>query len=86
MGPLKIRWIEIEDAEADDVIATLVRGVPAGRDILIMSSDRDMYRLGSAGLLLVLVSGLVRPDADVVGLLLQFDPVSHGEAPGHLAR
>jgi hypothetical protein len=29
---------------------------------------------------------LVRPDADVVGLLLQLDPVSHAEAPGHLAR
>lgn len=42
---LKITWIEIEDAEADDVIATLVSRVPASRDVLIMSGDRDMYQL-----------------------------------------
>jgi hypothetical protein len=32
------------------------------------------------------IGGLVRPDADVVRLLLQFDPVAHAETPGHLAR
>jgi hypothetical protein len=37
-------------------------------------------------LLLFLIGGLVWPDADVVGFLLQFDPVPHAEAPGHLAR
>ena len=38
------------------------------------------------GVLPVLTGGLVRPDADVVGLLLQSDPVPHAETPGHLAR
>src|SRR5580704_19367920 len=33
-----------------------------------------------------LIGGLVRPDADVVGLLGQFDPVPHAEPPDHLAR
>jgi hypothetical protein len=33
-----------------------------------------------------LVSGLVRPGADVVGLLLQFNPVAHAQAPDHLTR
>ncbi|MFA1543532.1 5'-3' exonuclease [Actinomadura monticuli] len=37
-------WIEIEDAEADDVIATLVHATP-GRDRLIMSMDKDFYQL-----------------------------------------
>ncbi len=36
-------------------------------------------------LLPFLIGGLVRPDADVVGLLLQFDPFPHAEAPGHIA-
>jgi hypothetical protein len=37
-------------------------------------------------LLLFLIGGLVRLDADVIGLVLQFDPMPHAEAPGHLAR
>jgi CheY-like chemotaxis protein len=37
-------------------------------------------------LLRFLIGGLVRPDADMVGLLGQFDPVPDAEAPGHLAR
>jgi DNA polymerase-1 len=45
LGLLGIPWIEVEDAEADDVIATLVHTTPAERDILIMSADRDMYQL-----------------------------------------
>jgi hypothetical protein len=37
-------------------------------------------------LLPFLIGGLVRPNADVVGLLLQLDPVPYADAPGHLAR
>jgi DNA polymerase-1 len=43
----KIRWTEIEDAEADDVIATLVRTAPGSRDIWIRSADRDIYQLAT---------------------------------------
>ena len=39
-----ITWIEIEDAEADDVIATLAAAGPA-REMLIASSDQDYYQL-----------------------------------------
>lgn len=39
-----ITWIEIDDAEADDVIATLVATQP-GRDVLIASMDQDYYQL-----------------------------------------
>ncbi|MGN2642367.1 5'-3' exonuclease [Nocardia takedensis] len=39
-----IAWIEIDDAEADDVIATLVAGNPH-RHILINSMDQDFYQL-----------------------------------------
>ncbi|GGO20325.1 hypothetical protein GCM10010116_40740 [Microbispora rosea subsp. aerata] len=39
-----IDWLEIDDAEADDVIATLVHRNP-GRPQLIMSGDRDFYQL-----------------------------------------
>lgn len=39
-----ISWLEIDDAEADDVIATLVRDT-SGRPRLIMSADRDFYQL-----------------------------------------
>ncbi len=39
-----ITWIEIDDAEADDVIATLTAADPA-RDILIASMDQDFYQL-----------------------------------------
>ncbi len=39
-----ITWIEIDDAEADDVIATLAAAHP-GRDVLIASMDQDYYQL-----------------------------------------
>jgi DNA polymerase-1 len=39
-----IRWIEIDDAEADDVITTLTYLTP-DRTRLIMSADRDFYQL-----------------------------------------
>jgi DNA polymerase-1 len=40
-----IAWTELEHAEADDVIATLVRTTPSPRPILLMSRDRDYYQL-----------------------------------------
>ncbi len=40
-----IAWIEIEHAEADDVIAALVHSTPPPRPILLMSRDRDYYQL-----------------------------------------
>ncbi|MFE6611508.1 5'-3' exonuclease H3TH domain-containing protein [Amycolatopsis sp. NPDC057786] len=43
-----IHWIEIDTAEADDVIATLVattREREPGRRVWIMSGDRDFYQL-----------------------------------------
>ncbi|GIL29064.1 5'-3' exonuclease [Actinocatenispora comari] len=40
-----ISWIEIDTAEADDVIAALVAATPAPRPVLIMSRDRDYYQL-----------------------------------------
>ncbi len=39
-----VHWIEVREAEADDVIATVVHGVP-DRAIAIMSADRDFYQL-----------------------------------------
>jgi len=39
-----IAWVEISDAEADDVIATLAANCPA-RDVLIVSMDQDYYQL-----------------------------------------
>ncbi|WP_329243008.1 flap endonuclease [Actinoallomurus sp. NBC_01490] len=39
-----IGWIEIDDAEADDVIATLIHSTP-DRQRLIMSMDKDFYQL-----------------------------------------
>lgn len=39
-----VGWIEIDDAEADDVIATLVHAT-SGRQRLIMSMDKDFYQL-----------------------------------------
>ena len=39
-----IAWIEIDDAEADDVIATLAAAAP-DRDVLIASTDQDYYQL-----------------------------------------
>jgi DNA polymerase I len=40
-----IAWIEIDDAEADDVIATLADAAGLGRDVLIASMDQDYYQL-----------------------------------------
>lgn len=40
-----ITWVEVHDAEADDVIATLARSAVPSRRILILSADRDMYQL-----------------------------------------
>jgi DNA polymerase-1 len=37
-------WVEISDAEADDVIATLAASCPE-RDVLIASADQDYYQL-----------------------------------------
>lgn len=39
-----IAWVEIADAEADDVIATLAAGCPE-RDVLIASTDQDYCQL-----------------------------------------
>jgi DNA polymerase-1 len=40
-----IVWIELEHAEADDVIATVVHATPAPRPVIIMSRDKDYYQL-----------------------------------------
>jgi DNA polymerase I len=40
-----IAWIEIDHAEADDVIAALVAASPPPRPVLLMSRDRDYYQL-----------------------------------------
>lgn len=40
-----IRWVEVDDAEADDVIATLATRAAATRPVLIMSRDMDFYQL-----------------------------------------
>lgn len=40
-----IAWIELEDVEADDVIATLTTAAHAERDVLILSADQDFYQL-----------------------------------------
>lgn len=42
-GPYKI--IDIEGAEADDVIATLVQNYAAQEEVLILSSDKDFVQL-----------------------------------------
>jgi DNA polymerase-1 len=44
LGQHGITWIEISDAEADDVIAALAAACP-GRDVLIVSMDQDYYQL-----------------------------------------
>lgn len=41
---LDVSWVEIDDAEADDVIATLV-AASSDRDVVILSGDRDYYQL-----------------------------------------
>ncbi|MFE5587318.1 5'-3' exonuclease H3TH domain-containing protein [Kitasatospora sp. NPDC056531] len=40
-----IRWVEVDDAEADDVIATLATRAAASRPVLIMSRDMDFHQL-----------------------------------------
>ncbi|MFD5434736.1 5'-3' exonuclease H3TH domain-containing protein [Kitasatospora sp. NPDC127067] len=40
-----IRWTEVENAEADDVIATLASQASATRPVVIMSRDMDFYQL-----------------------------------------
>ncbi|MFD8783753.1 5'-3' exonuclease H3TH domain-containing protein [Kitasatospora sp. NPDC059599] len=40
-----IRWVEVGDAEADDVIATLATGAADTRQVLVMSRDMDFYQL-----------------------------------------
>ncbi|MFE4512711.1 5'-3' exonuclease H3TH domain-containing protein [Kitasatospora sp. NPDC056783] len=40
-----IRWVEIGNAEADDVIATLATRAAASRPVLVMSRDMDFYQL-----------------------------------------
>ncbi|GLZ09703.1 hypothetical protein Acsp03_71690 [Actinomadura sp. NBRC 104412] len=42
---LTVPWIEIDDAEADDVIAALACTWSGDRNAVIMSGDRDMYQL-----------------------------------------
>jgi len=42
-----VAWLELEHAEADDVIATLAR-VVAPRQVIIMSRDQDYYQLVDA--------------------------------------
>jgi DNA polymerase I len=65
LDALKISWTEIEDAEADDVIATLVSRAPAGRDVLIMSGDRDMYQLATDRVLVL--NTAMRPGHRLIG-------------------
>jgi len=65
LDALNISWTEIEDAEADDVIATLVGKVPAGRDVLIMSGDRDMYQLVTDRVLVL--NTAMRPGHRLIG-------------------
>ncbi|MFF2548150.1 hypothetical protein ACFVUY_37110 [Kitasatospora sp. NPDC058063] len=40
-----VRWVEVENAEADDVIATLAARAATSRPVLIMSRDMDFYQL-----------------------------------------
>ncbi|MER5642059.1 5'-3' exonuclease H3TH domain-containing protein [Kitasatospora sp. NPDC002227] len=40
-----IRWVEIDDAEADDVIGTLATQAATTRPVRIMSRDADYYQL-----------------------------------------
>lgn len=40
-----IAWIELDHAEADDVIATVIHATTAPRPVIIMSRDRDYYQL-----------------------------------------
>ncbi|GGL54793.1 5'-3' exonuclease [Planomonospora parontospora] len=40
-----VPWVELDDAEADDVIATLAAAAGPDRQVWIMASDRDFYQL-----------------------------------------
>lgn len=40
-----IAWIELDYAEADDVIATVVHATTTPRPVIIMSRDKDYYQL-----------------------------------------
>jgi DNA polymerase-1 len=65
-----ITWIEIGDAEADDVIATLVTAHP-GREVLIASMDQDYYQLlrdpGPASPGVRVLNTAMRPGARLIG-------------------
>jgi DNA polymerase-1 len=65
-----ITWIEIDDAEADDVIATLVTAHP-GRGMLIASTDQDYYQLlrdpGPASPGVRVLNTAMRPGARLIG-------------------
>jgi DNA polymerase-1 len=65
-----ITWIEIDDAEADDVIATLVTAHP-GREVLIASMDQDYYQLlrdpGPARSAVRVLNTAMRPGARLIG-------------------
>ena len=46
LDALGVRWLTREDYEADDIIATLAtRGAAQGREVLIVTSDRDSIQL-----------------------------------------
>jgi DNA polymerase-1 len=40
-----VTWLELDDTEADDVIATLTHTARPTRDVLILSTDQDYYQL-----------------------------------------
>lgn len=42
---LPYKYVNVEQAEADDIIATLVRNVPEASPFVIVSSDKDMIQL-----------------------------------------
>ena len=65
LDALKISWIEIEDAEDADVIATSVSRVPAGPHVLIMSGDRDMHQLVTNRVLVL--NTAMRPGQRLIG-------------------
>jgi hypothetical protein len=52
----RIPLLEVEDFEADDVIATLVRRAPADAQIAIVSTDKDLMQL--VGGRVVLIDGI----------------------------
>jgi DNA polymerase-1 len=60
-----IAWVEIDDAEADDVIATLVQAAGLDRTILVMSNDRDFYQL--VGGRVCVLNTAMRPGARRIG-------------------